>query len=145
MSKYNTTLWRFVYKCSHYAISGIWNWHHDRAAELWLWWCDVTTALVRQNDVTAIVFVVRAMFIIFKFNIASAIRHFRYDIPAIRPLRRHNLKVAHPYGLRKCKRPTSDTYRNTELLKGHQICKIPTYMEETHVLLHTPIIIIHFS
>ena len=25
------------------------------------------------------------MFIIFKFNIASAIRHFRYDIPAIRP------------------------------------------------------------
>ena len=33
----------------------------------------------------------------------------------------------------------------TELLKGYQIGKIPTYMEETHVLLHTPIIIINFS
>ena len=85
------------------------------------------------------------MFIILKFNMASAIRHFRYDIPAIRPLWRHNSKVAHTYGLRKCKRPTSDTYRNTELLKGHKIGKIPTYMEDIHVLLHTPIIIIHFS
>ena len=28
----------------------------------------------------------RALFIILKLNIASAIRHFRYDIPAIRPL-----------------------------------------------------------
>ena len=41
---------------------------------------------------------------------------------------------------------TSDTYRYTELLKGDQIGKIPTYMEETHVLRHTSIIIIiHFS
>ena len=54
------------------------------------------------------------MFIILKFNIASAIRHFHYDIPAIRPLWRHTSKVAHPYGLR----PTSDTYRYPELLKG---------------------------
>ena len=78
-------------------------------------------------------FVARAMFIIFKFNIASAIRHFHYDIPATRPLWCHNSKVAYPYGLRKCKRRTSDTYRYTELLKGYQIGKIPTYMEETHV------------
>ena len=50
-------------------------------------------------------------------------------------------------------RPTSDTYRYTELLKGDKIGKIPTYiyvyicffMEETRVLLHTPIIIIHFG
>ena len=87
------------------------------------------------------------MFINLKFNIASAIRHFRYDIPAIRPLWRNNSKVAHPYGLQKCKRPTSDPFRYTELLKGDKIGKVPTYnMEETHVLLHTPIIIIiHFS
>ena len=45
--------------------------------------CDVTTALLRQLP---IVFVVRAIFFIFKFNIASAIRHFHYNIPAIRPL-----------------------------------------------------------
>ena len=57
-----------------------------------------------------IVFVLRAMFIILKFNIVSAIHHFRYDIPAIRSLWRHNSKVAHHYGLRKCKLPTSDTY-----------------------------------
>ena len=31
-----------------------------------------------------------------------------------------------------------------ELMKGNQIGKIPTYMEETHVLLHNPIIIINF-
>ena len=31
----------------------------------------------------------------------------------------------------------------TELLKGHQIDRIPTYMDDIHVLLHTPIIIIH--
>ena len=43
------------------------------------------------------------MFIIFKFNIASAIHHFHHDIPAIKPVWRHNSKVAHPYGLRKCK------------------------------------------
>ena len=72
------------------------------------------------------------MFIIFKFNIASAFRHFHYDIPAIRPLWCHSSKVAHPYGLRKCKQPTSDTYRYTELMKD-QNGKIPTciYMEET--------------
>ena len=85
------------------------------------------------------------MFIILKFNIASAIRHFRYDIPAGRPFRRHSSKVAHPYGLRKCKRPTSDTYRYTELMKGNRIGKIPTYMEETHVLLRAPIIVFHSS
>ena len=87
------------------------------------------------------------MFIILKFNIASAIRDFRYYIPTIGPLWCHNSKVAHPYGLWKCKRPTSDTDRYTELqcvlkMKGDEIGKIPTYMEETHVLLHTPIIII---
>ena len=50
-----------------------------------------------------------------------------------------------PYGLQKCERPTYDTYRYTELLKGNQIGKIPTYVEETHVLLHIPMRIIHFS
>ena len=34
---------------------------------------EVTKALVRQNDVT-------------KSSVVVAIRHFRYDIPAIRPL-----------------------------------------------------------
>ena len=53
--------------------------------------------------------------------------------------------MAHRYGLRKCKRPTSDIYRFTELLKCDQIGKIPTFMEDIYVLLHTPIIIIHFS
>ena len=81
-----------------------------------------------------------------KACVSSAIRHFHYNIPAIRPLWCHSSKVAHLYGLRKCKRPTSDTYRYTELLKCDQIGKIPTYMEETYVLLHNPIIIIiHFS
>ena len=50
--------------------------------------------------------------------------------------------MAHPYRLRKCKRPTSDTYRYTELLKGDQIGRISTCLEDTHVSLHTPIIII---
>ena len=34
--------------------------------------------------------------------------------------------MAYPYGRQKCKRPTSDTYRYTELLKGDQIDNIPT-------------------
>ena len=78
------------------------------------------------------------MFIILKLNIASAIREFRYDIPASDVI------------IRRWRTPTdyenvndlllsSDTYRYTELLKGDEIGKIPTYMEETHVLLHTPI------
>ena len=46
-----------------------------------------------------------------------------------------------PLRTTKCKRPTSDTYRYTELLKCDQIGKIPTYMEETYVLLYTPIIL----
>ena len=49
--------------------------------------------------------------------------------------------MAHPYGLRKRKQPTSDTYHYTELKTG----KIPTFMEETYVLLHNPIVIIHFK
>ena len=77
-----------------------------------------------RNEI--VVNVNRAIFLILKFNIASAIRHFHYNIPAIRPLWCHSSKVAHPYGLRKCKRPTSDTYRYTELLKCDQIGKIPT-------------------
>ena len=68
---------------------------------------------------------------VLNFNIASAICHFHYNIPAIRPLWCHSSKMAHPYGLRKRKRLTSDTYRYTELLKFDQIGKIPTYMEET--------------
>ena len=74
------------------------------------------------------------MFIILKFNIASVIRHFHYNITAIRRAWRHNLMVAHPCGLRKCKRPTSDTYRYTQSY-WDQIGRIPMYMEYTHVLL----------
>ena len=56
--------------------------------------------------------------------------NFRYEIPAIGVWWWcHNSMVTHPYGLRKCKRPTSETYRYTELLKGDQIGEIPTYME----------------
>ena len=73
----------------------------------------------RSYRQSPIVFVVRAMFIIFKFNIVSASRRFHYDITVIRTVWRY---------------------------KGNQIGKIPTYnMEETHVLLHTSIIIIIHS
>ena len=67
-------------------------------------------------------------------RLQSAIFAMIFD-PATRPLWRHNSKVAHPDGLRKCKQPTFDTDHYTELLRRDQIGKIPTYMEESHVLL----------
>ena len=43
----------------------------------------------------------------------------------------HNSKVAHPHGLQKCKRPTSDTYRYTELLKGPNRQNTDVYGRDT--------------
>ena len=84
--------------------------------------CDVTTALVRQNDVTFI-----RWFRTQNLQPHFAFSHFRNDITAIGIVGRHDAMVAHPYGLRKCKRPTSETYRYTQLLKGDKIGKIPMY------------------
>ena len=106
--------------------------------------CDVTTAVVHQNDLT----ISSLTSVANCFRRTRNIDHFKIQHRFRNPpvlLRYSRHKVARLFGLRKCKRPTSDTDRYTELLKGDQIGKIPTYMEKTHVLLHSPIIIIHFS